>query len=56
MLINYKIGMTCRKHGLCDIVHGDVLLCTAKHNYELWESHHYYDLVFYTQNKEEYIK
>jgi hypothetical protein len=56
--LHYKIGMTCRKHGRCDIVnvHEGVSLCTAKHHYELYDKNHRYDLVFYTHDRELYLR
>ncbi len=53
----YKIGMTCRKHGLCDLVNVQegVGICSAPHHYEVYNSLHHYDQVFYTVSPKEYI-
>lgn len=58
MIKQYKIGMTCRKHGACDIINarhsGEVAICTYKHLYEVYNKTHHYDLVFNTVNLKQY--
>lgn len=54
----YQIGMTCRKHGACDIVapHEGTAICSAPHHYEIYNPDHHYDLVFFTPRPNMYIE
>jgi hypothetical protein len=55
-----KIGMTCKKHELCDLVHGKakdgLRICSAKHHYEVFNLEHKYDYVFVTTRPEMFIE